>query len=214
MPPDRIVHSTQRAIVGQSRRDNYLFKRLATTRSRRARRRSAVSECRRPEALRHPARPPVDDRNRRVRRDRRGDRRSGHVSRLLPHGGRRPSRRDLGLSPRGGRPVPRTLARQPINESAQGNPILTIAQRTGGTGFVNEPLETGGPTFVNGYRLTTTPPLVVAISLSLDDILEDWRHQRRISSLAFGALGLTFAGIVLVLFRQVNATDYRRARAD
>ena len=42
------------------------------------------------------------------------------------------------------------------------------------------------------------------MSLSLEDILADWRHQRRVASLAFGALTLTLAGIVLILFRQID----------
>ena len=201
----RIVHSTQRAIVGQSRRDNYLFKRLATT-------------DRDELVVDRPFLSAVDPKRFVIPLGRRLTTETGAfdgivVATVVPDTYRDFFRTvDVGhhgviwvFHPEGVVLFREPSPDNPINESAQGNSILTIAQRTGGTGFVNEPLETGGPTFVNGYRLTTTPPLVVAISLSLEDILEDWRHQRRISSLAFGALGLTFAGIVLVLFRQVNA---------
>ena len=210
----RIVHSTQRTILGQSRRDNYLFKRLAT---------ADHDEL----VVDQPFLSGVEPRRFVIPLGRRLTTETGAfdgivVATVVPDTYRDFFRTvDVGhhgviwvFHPEGVVLFREPSSNDPINESAKSNPILSTALRTGGIGFVNDSLQAGGPTFVNGYRVTSTPPLVVAVSLSMDDILEDWRHQRQISSLAFGALSLTFAGIVLVLFRQVNARDQGRACVD
>ena len=43
------------------------------------------------------------------------------------------------------------------------------------------------------------------MSLNRDEILADWRHQRRTATIAFASLTLTLAGIVFGLFRQMSA---------
>ena len=48
------------------------------------------------------------------------------------------------------------------------------------------------------------------MSLSQDDVLEDWRRQRRVTAAAYGALTLTLVAMVMALFRLVNA----RTRAE
>ena len=52
------------------------------------------------------------------------------------------------------------------------------------------------------------------MSLSRDDVLEDWRRQRRVSATAFGALTLTLGAIVLLLFRVVDARDRAERELD
>ena len=52
-----------------------------------------------------------------------------------------------------------------------------------GSGTIRAAIDTGGPVMVSGYRTTTTPPLVVAVSLDRNEVLADWRHQARTSAL-------------------------------
>jgi signal transduction histidine kinase len=49
--------------------------------------------------------------------------------------------------------------------------------------------------------------VVVAVSLSEEDVLEDWRRERRVSATAFGALTLTLGAMVVALFRVVDARE-------
>jgi signal transduction histidine kinase len=101
-------------------------------------------------------------------------------------------------------------ATNPINEAPANNPILQVAQRSGHEGIVNGPLQPGGPVFVSTYRTIAEPPLIVAVSLSRDEILADWYRQRRSAGFALSALALTLACMVFVVFREMDA----RARAE
>jgi signal transduction histidine kinase len=93
-----------------------------------------------------------------------------------------------------------------INEAAADDPLLKLAQQQP-MGLVDAPLAPGGPTYISAYRTVGHPPVVVAVSLSEDDVLDDWRRQRRVSATAFGALTLTLWAIVVVLFRVVDARE-------
>ena len=94
----------------------------------------------------------------------------------------------------------------PINELAADDPLLKLARQTP-HGAVREPLTPGGPVFISAYRTVGHPPVVVAVSLSEDDVLEDWRRQRRVSATAFGALTLTLGAMVIALFKVVDARE-------
>ena len=97
-------------------------------------------------------------------------------------------------------------AANPINEAASGNPVLPRA-RASAFGTFTGPLEPGGPMFVSAYRTVASPPLVVAVSLSERDVLAEWGRQRRVALTAFAALAATLSGLVLVLFRVVSARE-------
>ena len=97
----------------------------------------------------------------------------------------------------------------PINAAAQNDPILVLARQQP-AGVLHAPLVPDGRQYMSAYRAIGQPPVVVAVSLSEDDVLEDWRRQRRVTATAFGALTLTLAAMVRVLFRVVDA----RARAE
>ena len=94
----------------------------------------------------------------------------------------------------------------PINEPARGNVLLTLG-RERSAGVFHGPLVDGGPPFVSAYRTIGTPPLIVAVSLSETDVLGDWYSERRVSAAAFSALTLALGLIVAVLFRTVNARE-------
>jgi signal transduction histidine kinase len=97
----------------------------------------------------------------------------------------------------------------PINAAAQNDPILALARQQP-AGVLHAPLVPDGRQYMSAYRAIGQPPVVVAVSLSEDDVLEDWRRQRRVTATAFGALTLTLGAMMMVLFRVVDA----RARAE
>ena len=188
-----ITHSTIGAIVGQSRRDLYSFRRLAAdplgtivadTPFRSLRdghfvipiaRRIENSEARfdglvvatlEPERLRAFYRSVDVGPN-------------GHVTVLHPEGFvlfREPS------------------AANPIGETAANDPVL-LAQRNGSSaGFLRHGPD--GERFLSAYRVLGEPRLIVAVSLSESDVLADWWREVLISVavLLLVGLALLFAG--------------------
>jgi signal transduction histidine kinase len=95
-------------------------------------------------------------------------------------------------------------ATDPINEAATDHLILKTAQEHD-AGIVHGPVTAGGPHSVTAYRKVGSPPLLVAVSLSEADVLADWRSQRHIAAIAFGALTVTLGLIVSALFHVVSA---------
>jgi signal transduction histidine kinase len=92
----------------------------------------------------------------------------------------------------------------PIGESSRANPIFTAAQRSH-AGVVEAPLSPGGAMMVSAFRVTDTPPLIVAVSLDRGELLADWRRQVLGSAIFFLVLGGTMAATLAVLFRQMDA---------
>jgi signal transduction histidine kinase len=93
----------------------------------------------------------------------------------------------------------------PIGESAKGNPIFQAAQQSNSRGTIDGPIVAGGPVLISGYHVTIAPPLIVAVSLDRDEILADWRRQAIGSTIAFFVFGVTLAVMAAVLFRQMDA---------
>jgi signal transduction histidine kinase/ActR/RegA family two-component response regulator len=94
----------------------------------------------------------------------------------------------------------------PIGESAAGHPLLEFARRGGIAGIYRGALEPDGLPYVSAYHSSGgTPPLIVAVSLTEHDVLQAWRRQLWASVAAFTALTLTLTLIMRVLFRQMDA---------
>ena len=198
-----ITHSSLRAIVGQARRDNYVFQQLA----------AAAGDdfvVDRP----YPARtqPPqyIIPVGRRL--SRRGAFDGTVVATVLPESYREFFRNvDLGpggtvtvFHPDGVVLFREPSAGNPINEAATHHPLFVLARRDG-SGVHNGPAEPGGPRTVSAYRTIASPPLIVAVSLGEDAVLADWRRQRRVSVTGLGALALTLGALVYLYFRVVDA---------
>jgi signal transduction histidine kinase len=205
----RIVHSTQSVLVGASRRDNYLFKRLSLLN-----RDELVVD--RPFLTVVNPQYVIPIGRRLTTADGRFD---GTVTAVVPPERYREFFRttDVGRAgmtwvfhPDGAVLFREPSATNPINESAADNPILQAAQRSGRDGVVHGPIEQGGPAFISAYRTIGEPPLVVGVSLSRDEILSDWYRQRRSAALALSALALALGCMVYVVLREMNA----RARAE
>ena len=84
------------------------------------------------------------------------------------------------------------------------HPIARAATKRD-TGIMRGAVESGGPELITAFRKLSSPPITVAVSLDQADILTDWRAQRRTSTIALAGLALTVAVFVGLLFRQMNA---------
>jgi PAS domain S-box-containing protein len=91
-----------------------------------------------------------------------------------------------------------------IGQPAQNHPIFVAQRERPGAGMLRGPLAPGGPSYLSAYRSVPFPPLVVAVSLAEDDVLASWR------SVTLLALGLTFAlGIALLLAASLIKREIR-----
>jgi signal transduction histidine kinase/CheY-like chemotaxis protein len=199
-----ITHSTQRLIVGQSRRDNYIYKRLSS---------GGIDEL----VLDRPFMSIAEPKQYILPVGRPLTTPAGRfdgilVATVLPETYRAFFKTlDVGtggvisiLHPDGVVLFREPSEKNPINEAASGNPLLALAT-TQRAGVARGPLVPGGPLFISAYRTIGNPPVVVAVSLNRDEVLEDWRRQRGVTASAFGALTLTLATMVLLFVRVANA---------
>jgi signal transduction histidine kinase len=199
-----IRRSTQAAIVGHSRRDNYIFKQLASIG-----RDDLVID--RPFLTPIPPKRYVIPVGRRLSTDE-GQFDGTVVSSVMPEAYREFFHTvDVGahgivtvFHPDGVVLFREPSDTDPIGETATGSAVLAAALRAR-SGVLSGPLEPGGPEFLSGFHTVGTPPLIVAVSLNTKEVLADWRQQRRTTVLAFAALTLTLAGMLSVLFRQMTA---------
>ena len=198
--------STQPAIVGQSRADNYVFKQLA-------------SRDRDELVVDRPFLSPLPPRRYLIPIGRRLTTRDGRfdgtvVAVVMPEAFRE-FLRTMNVG-RLGRisvfhPDGVVLFRQPsereaIGESASSDPLMQAAQRGAGSGIIHGPLESGGEMYVSAFRRTVgAPPLIVAVSLNESEFLEDWSHQIRTSLVALLLVLVAIAVMLRVLFRQIDA---------
>jgi signal transduction histidine kinase len=101
------------------------------------------------------------------------------------------------------------LVRQPAATTATGastadNPILRAAAASAEGGVATGPIDGAGP-FITAHRSVGSPPLIVAVSLDRHEMLADWRQQRRTAIVAFTALTAMLGFMLLALFRQIDA---------
>ena len=208
-----ITHSTVKTIVGASRRDNYVFRRLAS-----GDRDELVVD--RPFLSLTPPRQYLIPIGRRLVDP------SGHfdgavVVTLLPES-YRDFFRTLDLGPGGTitvlHPEGVVLFLEPsaggaINEPASDSPLLEHA-RASGNGTFEGPMRRGGPGYVNAFRTIASPPLIVSVSLLTSDVLAGWYRQRRVSAIAYAVFALTLCSILLALFRVAGARERAERELD
>jgi signal transduction histidine kinase/CheY-like chemotaxis protein len=201
-----ITHSNVRAIVGSSRRDNYIFKQLSTTT------RDDLILDRPFLSITQPAQFLIPIGRRLTTAD--GRFAGMVVATVLPESFRTFfGTLDLG---RGGvitvfHPDGVILFREPstsnpINEAAADSALFARAKLQP-AGEFRGAVQPGGARYVSAYQTISSPPLVVSVSLLENAILTDWRRERRVSVVAFGALALTLTVLVLVLLRVVDARE-------
>jgi signal transduction histidine kinase len=95
-------------------------------------------------------------------------------------------------------------ATDPIGQSSLTNPIFTAAQRSK-AGVVEGPLVPDGPSMLSAFHVSDSPPLVVAVSLDRREMLADWRRQVVGWTIGFLVLVATMAATLAALFRQMDA---------
>jgi signal transduction histidine kinase len=94
--------------------------------------------------------------------------------------------------------------RDAIGESATSNPIFVAAKQSNGSGTIESAVRPGEPRLLTAFRSIAEPPMIVAVSLDRDEVLHDWRTQVVESGLFFGVLAMMMAGTLAALFRQMD----------
>jgi signal transduction histidine kinase len=200
-----ITHSTLPLLVGQSRADQFILKQLASQASDDLVIGEPYLSMREPRTYLIPMGRRLSDNQNRF---------TGTVTATVVPSSQRPFLSTVDVGRRGivwvFHPNGFVLFREPSAVSATGarstdNPVFDEAKRTGGSGTIRAAIQPGGAIMLSGYRTTTTPPLIVAVSLDRDEVLTDWRHQVRDSAVLFGSLAVLVAGMLGILFRQIDA---------
>jgi len=203
-----IRHATRSDLIGQSRRDQYIFRHLAETNHD-----EYVVDT---PFLADPGRYVIPI-GRRLTNDKGGF--GGVVVTVVSPEAYRPFIRTIDVGSNGSisvfHPEGFVVFREPstgepLGDSAADNPLFLSARRTTAEGVIEGAIQPGGPVFLSAVHRLEQPPLIVSVSLDRDSVLADWRHQRDISSVAFAGLTMALAGVVFVLFRQIDA----RSRAE
>jgi signal transduction histidine kinase/CheY-like chemotaxis protein len=200
-----IRHSTIPAIVGQSRRDDYVYQRLSADPAE-------VLVASKPFRILNPPYRLVIPLGRRITRPD-GGFGGAVVASFVPEDLRGFFKQvDVGpggtvwvFHPDGVVLFRAPAADNPLGESALGNPIFEAARSLTSAGTLRGPLRAGGPAMLSAYQPLRDPPLLVAVSLSEDDVLADWRREVVLSA---GLMILLAAGTALVLalfYREMNA---------
>ena len=200
-----IVHSTLKEIVGQQRRSSFLFQHLAVTDTDQM-------------VIDEPFATPLHEGQYVLPVGRRlegpGGRFAGTVvSVLLPDAFQRVFK-TVDVGPNGRIEVfHRTgivMFREPspanpIGQQAGDHPLVRRALAEPGLGQARGQIEENGPAYISAFRSQPDAPFIVAVSLSEPDTLADWRAQVQSSLLGFSLFAATLAGILFLLFRQVDA---------
>ena len=211
----RIRHSTTKGIVGQSRREQYIFRQLSTGSS------DALAIDTPFLVSAEPVRYVIPLGRRLTRAD--GSFDGIVVATVIPEEHRR-FFRTIETGKRGMifvfHPDGEVLFREPstvdpLGESARDHPLLRQAAIAGDRGTIEGPLEPGGPRYLGAFTKLSEPPLVVAVALNQREVLAEWERQVGVTSIGLAALSGTLALTVFVLFRQIDATaGARRALVD
>jgi signal transduction histidine kinase len=202
-----IRHSTQPAIVGQSRASTYIFRRL-------------IDESSDELIVDTPYRSPLDNKTYLIPIGRRltdpsGSFKGAVVATYLPDAPRGFFRTvDLGdhgfisvLHPDGYVVFREPSSADPIGLPASGDAVFEAAKRGNAEGIVHGPLAPHGRVFLTAYRATMSPPLYVAVSLERSDVLAAFQRQILGSALFFIVLATTLIVTLRMLFRQMDARE-------
>ena len=199
-----VRHSTQPLIVGQSRRDQYIFKRLSV---------DTLDEL----VADAPFRAVTNNRMYVIPLGRRLLAPSGRfggivVATFLPaelHAVFRAA--DVGAQGmvtvfhRNGFVVLREPStNDPIGEDARHQPLFAAAATTDTNSAYRGAATENGPVLRTAYRQLTDRHLVVAVSLSEDELLSEWRRDAIASFLIFVLLAMAIAVILSLIFREVD----------
>jgi len=91
----------------------------------------------------------------------------------------------------------------PIGEQTLGNPLFVAAKRVGGTGHFRGRVEAGAPMLRTAFQ-SLDPGIIVGVSLSEAELLDGWTRGAVTSLSAGGLLTIALASFLLLLFRQMD----------
>jgi signal transduction histidine kinase/ActR/RegA family two-component response regulator len=202
-----IRHTTQPLILGQSRRDQFVFTRLATDAAD-----QIVADL--------PFRSVIENQPFLIPLGRRLMTRNGRfdgivVASYFPDSLRRFFRTvDVGREGAisvfhdGGAVLFREPSEiNPLGEQATGSPLFEAAKRAGGTGHFRGRIEAGGPVLRTAFRSLDAERIIVAVSLSERELLADWSHDAT-TSIVFGVfMTLVAIAFLLLLYRQMDIRE-------
>ena len=199
-----IRHTTQPLILGQSRADEYVFRRLASENTETLVAGTPFRTISTPTQLLIPFARRVNAASGEF---------AGIIVAMFNPEQLRPVFRTVGVGRHGivwvFHPAGVVLFREPssvnpIGEPAAGNPVFEAARRGARDGVVRRALVPGGARFLSVYHAVTEPPLTVAVSQSEWEILAAWRWELLTSAAIALLLAMSLAVFLAVLFRQID----------
>ena len=205
-----IRHSTQPTIVGQNRRDHFVFARLAAD--------TADVMVADP-----PFRTVVDERRFIIPLARRLTSTRGTfdgiiVASFIPDSLREFFRTvdvgregAIGVFHTGGVVLFREPStRNPLGDEVTGHPLFEAAQRLGGVGAYRGRVQSSGPMLRTAFRSLPEERLIVAVSRSEAELLREWRRDATMSLVVGLVIAAGLAAFLGLLFHQMDV----RARAE
>jgi signal transduction histidine kinase/ActR/RegA family two-component response regulator len=96
------------------------------------------------------------------------------------------------------------LDRNPIGESATGSPMFEAARRIGGTGIYRGRVDMDGPVLRTAFRALPSAHFIIAVSLSEHELLAEWRRDALTSLSVAVVATLALTALVLLLYRQMD----------
>ena len=101
-------------------------------------------------------------------------------------------------------------SRDETGEAVQDNPLLARQRNAPEYGFMRAPLGRGGATYLTAYRKLADPPLLIAVSLAEADVLATWWT----GAIVAAAIAAAFGVLLLFAWRMVMRQIRARAEAD
>jgi signal transduction histidine kinase len=92
----------------------------------------------------------------------------------------------------------------PIGEAATGNPVFDLALQSGDSGTFRGSATTGAPVSRHAYRRMSDLRLAVAVTLSEHELLEEWRSDAAMSIAVLALLAAMVIAFLVVTFRQMD----------
>jgi len=202
--------STLGAIVGQSRRDEYVFRQVASTQD------DILIASTPFRTLSNQLTIPMGRRLRTAD----GQFAGVIVATLIPAELRRFfTSMDVGLTgsvwvfhPQGFVLIHEPSASDPLGDKSTGNPIFDVSRHRA-VGTLRARLAPGGLTMLNAFATAKEPPLVVAVSLGEGEVLAEWRREVAISIATFALTALICATVIGLLLREIDARSRAQERA-
>ncbi|HEY2905016.1 MAG TPA: ATP-binding protein [Vicinamibacterales bacterium] len=209
-----IRHSTQRLIVGQSRRDDDIYRRLRDATTDELAIDTPFLSVREPQQQLIPIGRRMTDNAGRF---------DGAVVTTFIPAVPRGFFRTVDVGQHGlvwvFHPAGVVMFREPSNENrigqtAAGNRIFAVASAGAGTGTIRGPVDDNGPLLLSAFSAIRRPPLIVAISLDQHEVLAPWRREAVDSTLVMGALALLVVATLAVLAAALEREQGARRDAE